>query len=209
MITAGLTGGIGTGKSTVSSMFQEAGAVIVDADRIAREVVTPGKPAWKSIVEGFGKRILLPNQEIDRNALGNIIFHDAAQKERLNRMVHPYVLQEMNDRLCRIQISEPDSVVIQDIPLLLELGMHRKMTDVILVYIPESIQLVRLMKRDRISETEAWAKIRSQIPIEEKKGMVNIVIDNSHDPAHTRSQTLRVYEYLKNKRTHQDMTWNG
>ncbi len=209
MILAGLTGGIGTGKSTVSAIFKELGGLIVDADVISHDVVQPGKPAWHSIVAGFGEGILLPGGEIDRIALGQIIFNDTAQKLRLNEMVHPHVFQEMANQIAAIETSEPDSVVILDVPLLIETQMHPGMPDVILVYVPELLQVQRLMKRDGISESDALAKIRSQMSIEEKKKQVKIIIDNSGSVADTRAQTLVVLDYLKKKRHHRDLKWNG
>ena len=208
MILAGLTGGIGTGKSTVSAIFQKAGALIVDADQISHDVVQQGKPAWKSIVDGFGEDILLAGGEIDRIALGRIIFNDMTQKLRLDKMVHPHVFREMTNKINEIALSDPDSVVILDVPLLIETNMHQNVPDTILVYAPEDVQISRLMKRDGISEVDALAKIRSQLSIEEKKKLIKIVIDNSGSVADTRTRTLAVYDYLKQKRYHRDLKWN-
>lgn len=208
MILAGLTGGIGTGKSTVSAIFLKAGALIVDADQISHDVVQQGKPAWKSIVDGFGEGILLADGEIDRIALGRIIFNDMTQKLRLDKMVHPHVFQEMANKINEITLSDPDAVVILDVPLLIETNMHHNMPDTILVYVPEAVQISRLMKRDGISEADALAKIRSQLSIEEKKKLIKIVIDNSGSVADTRTRTLAVYDYLKQKRYHRDLKWN-
>jgi dephospho-CoA kinase len=198
VILAGLTGGIGTGKSTVSAIFQKAGALIVDADQISHDVVQQGKSAWKSIVDGFGEGILLAGGEIDRIALGRIIFNDMTQKLRLDKMVHPHVFREMTNKINEIALSDPDAVVI----------LHQNMPDTILVYAPEAVQISRLMKRDGISEVDALAKIRSQLSIEEKKKLIKIVIDNSGSVADTRTRTLAVYDYLKQKRYHRDLTWN-
>ena len=199
MIIAGLTGGIATGKSTVAKMFKDAGAVIVDADLIAREVVEKGTPAWKRIRDEFGDKILLDDEEIDRDKLGDIIFNDPEKKEFLNSIVHPAVFHEIGERINKIEKGSPDAVVILDVPLLIEAGMQDGFSHVILVYITEEMQVKRLMKRDGFSEQDAFARIRSQMPIDEKKDIAGIVIDNSEDLEKTRRQTLDVYRYLSRK----------
>lgn len=199
MITAGLTGGIATGKSTVSSFLKEAGAIIIDADIIAKETVIKNSPAWHDIVKAFGKEVLLADGEINRTYLGDIIFKDHRKKEVLNKIVHPYVSKKMFEMVEETGQSSPDSVVILDIPLLIESGTYKKFEDVILVYIPEKIQLKRLMARDSISETDAMFKIRSQMPIEEKKQHATIVIDNSQSIETTRQKAMEVFNYLKDK----------
>ncbi|MGB4111158.1 MAG: dephospho-CoA kinase, partial [Desulfomonilia bacterium] len=136
MVIAGLTGGIATGKSTVASLFASFGAAVIDADRIAREVVLRGSPAFDRIVEHFGREILLPDGEIDRDRLGGIIFSDSGQRESLNRIVHPEVFREMNRRIGEIKSGNVNRVVICDVPLLIETGMHSVFDDVILVYVP-------------------------------------------------------------------------
>lgn len=197
MIIAGLTGGIATGKSTVTAFLRQAGAIIIDADKIAHDVVRRGLPAWRSIVKNFGRNILRKNGEIDREKLGRIIFHDASRKEELNRIVHPFVFEGMEDQMEEIQRIDPGAVVIQDIPLLFESGMHRRLPRIIVVYVPEPLQYDRLMKRNRLSEAEATARIRSQIPIEEKKKRADILIDNSGTLDQTKARSLEVYEMLK------------
>lgn len=197
MIIAGLTGGIATGKSTVAGFLRQAGAVIIDADRIAREVVRQGLPAWRRIVDTFGREILREDGEIHRERLGGLIFHDAARKEILNRIVHPFVFETMADEMEAVRRADPGAVVIQDIPLLFESGMEGELPRIIVVYVPESVQLVRLMRRNHLSEAEAMARIRSQIPIEEKKRRADILIDNSGTLAETRARSLAVYSLLK------------
>ncbi len=197
MQVIGLTGGIATGKSTVSAMLKKAGAIIIDADRIARAVVKKGLPAYREIVEYFGTDILLPDGEINRNALGDIIFNDPAEKKRLNSIVHPRVAAEVDRQLKQFEKTDPQSLVVLDIPLLLEAGMHADLSEVIVVYAPQQLQIERLMHRDRISEAEALARVRSQMPIEEKKEKATIVIDNSGTIDHTRQQTLDIFKRLK------------
>jgi dephospho-CoA kinase len=193
----GLTGGIATGKSTVSAILQNAGAVIIDADQIARKVIKKNLPAYRQIVDTFGESVLLPDREINRTALGNLIFNDPRKKQLLNTIVHPHVRKETNRQLKQIEKNDPDALVILDIPLLFESGMHKDLSEVIVVYAPEHIQIKRLMERDHILQEDALARIRSQMPIEEKKGRATTVIDNSGTLEHTRKQTLEIFQRLK------------
>jgi dephospho-CoA kinase len=199
VIVAGLTGGIGTGKSTVAAIFEEAGAIIIDADKIAKEVVAPGRPAWQKIVTQFGRNVLLPDGGIDRKRLADIIFNAPQQKNRLDRIVHPLVIAETERRLKEIERDHPESVVILDIPLLIEAGMDRDLAEIIVVYVPEAIQLKRLMRRDRLNATEALARIGAQMPIDEKKTRASILIDNSASPAVTRKIALKVFKDLQRR----------
>ena len=199
MQVIGLTGGIATGKSTVSAMLKKAGARIIDADRIARAVVKKGLPAYRDIVDHFGSGVLLPDGEIDRNVLGDIIFNDPQKKQLLNRIVHPRVKKEVNRQLKRIETTHPKAVAILDIPLLIEAGMHNDLSDIIVVYAPQHIQIKRLMQRDRISEADALARVRSQMPIEEKKQQATIVIDNSGTIENTRRQTIDIFKRLNDR----------
>jgi dephospho-CoA kinase len=200
VIIAGLTGGIASGKSTVAAMLAEAGARIIDADKIAREVVAPGLPAFRDILARFGRGVLLPTGEIDRQRLGDIIFNDPAQKARLNAIVHPRVYRRTEAMIAEIAASEPDAVVVLDIPLLLETGIERNLSAVIVVYVPQDLQLRRLMARDRIDAGSALARIRSQMPIEEKRRLASVVIDNSGSLADTRRQALSVFSDLSRQR---------
>ena len=196
MIIAGLTGGIASGKSTVSGFLAEAGARIIDADTIAREVVEPGTPAHDELIAFFGRGILLADGKIDRQRLGDIIFNDSAKKAHLNGIIHPRVYRRIEEMIAEIASQTPDAVVILDIPLLLEAGMKRNLAEVIVVYVPEDLQLQRLMTRDRIDANAALARIHSQMPIEEKRHLATIVIDNSGTLADTRSQAQAVFHHL-------------
>jgi dephospho-CoA kinase len=181
----------------VSAILENAGAVIIDADRIARMVVKKNMPAYRQILDKFGKSVLLPDGEIDRTALGKVIFNDPQKKQLLNPIVHPYVRKETDRQLEHLEKNNPDALVVLDIPLLLEAGMHSNLSEVVVVYAPEHIQIKRLMKRDHISHADALARIRSQMPIEEKKKLATMVIDNSGTREHTRKQTLEIFQRLK------------
>jgi dephospho-CoA kinase len=199
VIIAGLTGGIASGKSTVSRFLFDAGARIIDADKIAREVVKPGSPGYDAILSFFGRTILLPDGEIDRKRLGEIIFNDPEKKARLDAIVHPRVFERSAEMIAQIAADTPDAVVIMDIPLLLESGMGSDLAEVIVVYVPENLQLERLMKRDGIDERSAMARIRSQMPIEEKRKRATVVIDNSRTLSDSRRQALAVFNRLKKR----------
>jgi dephospho-CoA kinase len=199
LIIAGLTGGIATGKSTVSSIFREAGAIIIDADSIARDAVKKNLPAWHEIVRIFGKEVLLPDGEIDRARLGDIIFKDASKKEILNKIVHPHVIQKAAELIEEVRKASPGSIIILDVPLLIEAGMDKGVEDVILVYTPESIQIKRLIERDGISDENALLRVRSQMPIEKKKEFATIIIDNNGTIEATKKRALEVFDSLKKK----------
>jgi dephospho-CoA kinase len=199
VIIAGLTGGIASGKSTVSRFFSDAGAHVIDADKIAREVVNPGTTGYDAIVSLFGHQILLPNGEIDRKHLGEIIFNDLEKKGHLDAIVHPLVFERSAEMIADIAAHAPDAVVIMDVPLLLETGMESDLDEVIVVYVPETIQLQRLMKRDGIDEQAAMARIRSQMSIEKKRKLATIVIDNDNTLSDTRSRALAVFNRLKQR----------
>lgn len=180
-------------------MLRDLGCHIIDADRIAFDVVQKGKPAWRKIVEHFGEDVLLGNGQIDRAVLGDIIFHDHVKKELLNSIVHPEVYSEIAKLIEEYSSAVPDSVVILDIPLLIETGMNGNFHEIILVYVPESVQIERLMERDNLSYQSALARVRSQMSIEEKKLFSTIIIDNSHSLEQTRKRVREVYDDLLRK----------
>ena len=196
MVIAGRTGGIATGKSTVASFFRAAGAHIIDADRIAFDVVQSGTSAWNKIIAYFGKEVLLPNGQIDRVSLGDIIFQDARLKDVLNSIVHPEVFREIQVQLVEWEKDHQGGVVILDIPLLIETKMCEDISEVILVYVPRRIQLVRLMERNGLDEEAAGARIQSQMSIEEKKACASIIIDNTGSLEETKARTFAVYNHL-------------
>ena len=196
MIVAGLTGGIATGKSTVAGIFASAGAKVVDADRIARDAVRPGTAVHADIVAHFGAGILLADGAIDRKQLAKVIFGDPAEQRALERIVHPQVKRQIALQLNRLRRETPGSIVIVDVPLLFETGMDRGLPATILVYAPEAIQIRRLIARDGLTRAEARARVNAQMPIEEKRALATIVIDNSGALENTRRQVLAVYRNL-------------
>lgn len=183
----GLTGGIASGKSTVSQMFKEKGFVIIDADIASRKVVEPDQPAYREIVQVFGKSILLPNQWLDRAKLGSIIFSDEAKRQALNSIVHPAVRKQM-ESWKNEALTAGKQTIIHDIPLLFENKLTHLVEKTVVVFVEEQVQLARLMERNKLSETEAKARISSQMPLSEKAKLADAVIDNNGKIAETQSQ---------------------
>lgn len=191
----GLTGGIATGKTTVSKLLIEKGCKLIDADKIAREVVEINKPAYLKIVEEFGESILLEDKNIDRKALGNIIFNDNFSREKLNQITHPQIFKTI--KLNIHKLCKEESIIFVDIPLLFEQfnllkEYDIKFNEIVLVYVDEKTQIERLVKRDFISEEQALNKIRSQMPIVEKRGKSSKTIDNNGDIRNLKKQVDRL-----------------
>ena len=199
MIVAGLTGNIASGKSTVAGFLRQSGALIIDADQIAHDVVAPGQPALEEIRRHFGDDMLTPEGLLNREKLGRMVFEDPDARRRLEAIVHPRVSAEIDRQMARIAENHPDAVVIMDIPLLFETGRTEGLTDIIVVYTPELIQLERLTQRNGLSPSEARARMASQMPLKEKVARATMVIDNSGTLAETERQTLAVYRRLARK----------
>jgi dephospho-CoA kinase len=177
-------------------MLAEAGARIVDADRIAHQVVLKGQPAWQDIVDHFGSGILARDGQIDREALGSIVFNDTEAKNTLNGIVHPRVFETMAQEIQSLAETHPGDLVIMDVPLLIESGLHHSLPIVILVYVPEIMQKERLMRRDGLNAADAAARIRAQMPIDAKRAHAHYIIDNSGDLDATRRQVLDIYRKI-------------
>lgn len=197
LTVAGLTGGIASGKSTVAGMLAESGAHIVDADRIAHEAVQPGREAWRAVRSRFGADILQPNGSLDRTKLGKLVFHNRALKEDLERIVHPLVFKQMGRMLKKLAAEQAGAVVILDIPLLIESGLHRILPLTVLVHVPEAVQRARLIRRDGLADAEALARIRSQMAIDTKRAYADVIIDNAGSLAATRRQAVALYRRLR------------
>jgi dephospho-CoA kinase len=162
-------------------------------------VVAPGRPALAEIHRHFGDDILTPEGVLDREKLGRMVFEDPDARRRLEAIVHPRVSAEIDRQMADIAEHHPDAVVIMDIPLLFETGRTDGLTDIIVVYTPEPIQLERLIQRNGLSPAEAKARMASQMPLKEKVARATIVIDNSGSLAETERQTLAVYRRLARK----------
>ncbi|TPX30637.1 dephospho-CoA kinase [Synchytrium microbalum] len=193
MKVVGLTGGIATGKSTVSKHLSSSLHIpIVDADLIARSVVEKGQPALKQIAATFGPDVILPDGTLNREKLGSLVFKDAEARKKLNRITHPHIRMEMLRQLLWVFLSG-SRVLVMDTPLLLESGINKWVHVVVVVYCPDEIQKDRLMKRDNSTAESASQRIASQMPIENKRKLADIVIDNSGRVEDTRDQVNQVF----------------
>jgi dephospho-CoA kinase len=197
MILVGLTGGVACGKSSVARLFQDCGAILIDADILARTVVEPGTPAFKAIVKSFGKKILLKDGALNREALGKIVFASPAKLKKLSAIVHPRVAREQAKMTRAIVEQEPQAVVIYDAPVLIEAGAHKRMDKMLVVSADEPTQIKRLCTRNRLSKTEALRRIKSQMPLEKKIKLADYVIDGTLSYEQTKHEVQRIYEELK------------
>jgi dephospho-CoA kinase len=201
----GLTGGIGSGKSTVSRLLAALGAVVIDSDAIVHELQAPGTPLLARIAESFGSEMIRPDGSLDRARLGQLVFADDAARARLNALVHPVVGRETLRRLEAARAAGA-ALVVLDIPLLLERRAagaggagptaSDSASEVIVVYAREEQQIERQLARDGASREQALARIRAQLSIEEKRKLADYVIDNSGSPAETERQVRELYAKL-------------
>jgi len=195
-LLVGLTGGVATGKSTVSAMLAHLGARVIDADQLAREVVAPGQPAHTAIVAEFGPGVLQDDGYLDRKRLGAIVFADPARRKRLEQITHPAVRQRQQRILSTLEEEEHGGLVIWDVPLLYETKGDEHVDRVVVVITDEGTELARLMARDGSGEAEARARIQSQMPVAEKGRRAHYVIDNSGSRADTERQVREVHRAL-------------
>lgn len=184
----GLTGGIATGKSTVAKLIKERGAILIDLDVIAREVVEPGQSSLLLIAESFGQAVLQEDGSLDRKRLGSIVFADPVKRKELEAIIHPAIRKVMKERMRYHESQTPDKLVVVDVPLLFESGLEQSFEQIMVVYVPSEMQLQRLMERDTLTLEDAQRRLAAQMAIEEKKNKADIVIDNSGSLAQTEQQ---------------------
>ncbi len=177
-LVIGLTGSIGTGKSTIANKFRELNIPVIDADVIAREVVEPDTETYRKIVETFGEEILHDDRTLNRKALGSIVFSDEHKRKQLNAIIHPAIRKEML-RQRDDWIEKGKECIVLDIPLLYESKLTHFVDKVIVVYVDEDVQLQRIVERDQSSKEEAKRRIAAQIPVAEKAKKADAVIDNN------------------------------
>jgi dephospho-CoA kinase len=196
MLRVGLTGSIGVGKSFVASIFTELGCHVLDADLTAREVVMPGMPGLNAIVQEFGEEILNTDGTLDRKRLGALIFADENRRQRLNHILHPFIIARQDEILRDWEREDPKGIGIVDAALMIESGGYKRFDKLIVVHCRPEVQLERLMLRDKLSRDEAQRRIASQMSQEEKQKFADYLIDTSDgfDPA--RSRTVEVYNQL-------------
>ncbi|AJY73563.1 dephospho-CoA kinase [Paenibacillus beijingensis] len=193
----GLTGGIACGKSTVGAMLIELGALLVDADHTAREVVLPGEKALDSIVERFGQAVLNADGTLNRAALGQKVFGAKELLEQLESILHPAIRERMQAKIEEYKRSFPGRLIVADIPLLFETGQDARYEGVMVVYIPREMQIRRLMERNHMPMEEAMRRVDLQMDIEEKKKRADWLIDNSGTREQTRAQVERFWKEMR------------
>ncbi len=196
MRVIGVTGGIGTGKSTVANMFRRLGAVVLDADVIARALMEPKRLAWRQIVRRFGREILHEDQTINRARLAALVFGDVKYRKQLERIIHPKVLREIAQTLRRLKRGTRRHVVVLDVPLLLEVGAHRLVDAVVVVTVSPAIQRQRLRKKYGWSKQESTRRRAAQWTLSAKAALADYVIDNAGSVHATRTQVKRIWNQL-------------
>jgi dephospho-CoA kinase len=197
MVIIGLTGGIGSGKSSVAEMFKNEGAYVIDFDYLARVVVEPDTPAWRDIVDYFGQEILSPDRTLNRSKLAEIVFSDAQSRKALEGFTHPRIFEKRDTLLKDIKTKDPNAIVIVDVPLLFELSLKKKFDKVILVYVSRDVQIQRAIQRGVLTKEEAEKRLNAQINIEKKKLLSDYIINNEESLKNTRDQVRKVIRELK------------
>ncbi len=196
MLRVGLTGSIGVGKTFVASVLVELGCRVLDADQTAREVVMPNTPGLRELIEAFGEEILATDGTLDRKRLGTLIFADQSRRERLNHILHPFIIARQDEILNEWEAQDPDGIGIVDAALMIESGGYRRFDKLIVVHCRPEVQLERLMLRDKLSRDEALRRINSQMSQEEKQKFADYLIDTSDGFELTRARTVEVYNQL-------------
>jgi dephospho-CoA kinase len=197
MLVVGLTGGVASGKTTVSRILQEEGACLIDADQIAREIVQPDTPAWHEIRKAFGDEVFDQSGSLQRKKLAALVFSDANQRDVLNRIIHPRIWKEIRDRLNEISRRDPRAIIIVDAALLVETEGHREMDKIIVVASSPAEQIERMKKRDGVEEQQARNVLASQMPLGEKLRVADFVISNEGSLEETEKKTREVFRELK------------
>ncbi|MDH6180938.1 dephospho-CoA kinase [Microbacteriaceae bacterium SG_E_30_P1] len=194
-----LTGGIASGKSLVAARLAELGAVLVDADVLAREVVEPGSPALAAIADAFGPSVIATDGSLDRAALGAIVFSDDSSRELLNSITHPAVWNLAEERFARADEADPSAVVVYDVPLLAERSSHRPFAfdRIVVVEAPEETRIARMIRDRGMTRAEALARIAAQATDEQRRALADLVIDNGGSREHTLEQVDALWGTLK------------
>ena len=196
MLKVGLTGSIAVGKSFVLGVLAELGCRILDADATAREVVTPGTPGLNAVVEAFGKEIVLEDGTLDRGTLGKIVFADEKKLQRLNSLLHPFIIAAQDDQIRRWEQEDPSDIAVVDAALMIESGGYRRFDKLIVVHCRPEVQLARLIAREGLSPEDSERRIAAQMPQEEKKKYADFLIDTSDSFEDARRQTESVFREL-------------
>lgn len=200
MIIIGITGSFGTGKSAVADEFKGFGAIVLDADKIAHQALTPGAGPYKKVLRIFGKNILGQGGKINRRLLGKIVFPDKPLLQRLCAVIHPYVIKKIKEDIREIKRRRRDSVVVLDIPLLIEADLLNLVDRLIVVKAKRDIQIERAVKKTGLSKKEVSDRIRAQMPIREKIRYADFIIDNSGTKEQTRRKVKTIWEKIQRQK---------
>ena len=195
----GLGGSIGTGKSTVASIFEEYGCCIIDADKISKEIVFPQTEVWKAIVKYFGNEVLLPDKNINRKKLAALAFADKKKLYFLNSLTHPTIKKTMQLRLENIKDKKPDATIICDIPLLFETDIYKKMQKNIALWTETEIQIQRVLTDNKrnITYSEVMLRIQTQMETEKRNSLADFVIDNNQDINFLKQQAEEIFQNIQ------------
>lgn len=198
MLLVGLTGGFGSGKSTVASMLEQDGLTVISADSLAREVCEPGTEAFKEIVQTFGQELVAEDGSLDRKRLGEVVFASSVLLLQLNHIVHPRVIARESELVEEFEKSNPHGILVLDVPLLIEAERHHLVDFVVVVNAPAELRFERLKRRfGNLDRAAVEARMKHQLPLEEKVKLADFVIDNGGDLASTREQVTELVGQLK------------
>lgn len=196
MLIIGITGGVGTGKTTVAKIFKELGAVVLDADAIAHRLIEPKGKAWRRIKDYFGSGVLNVDETINRRALAEKAFSNKRCLKKLCDIIHPLVYKEMKKALKKIKKAKQDAVVVLDVPLLLESGGRSKIDKLVVVKSSSNDQVERASKKLRLNRSQVLQRIKAQMPLREKVRVADFVIDNSGTLNSTKKQAIKIWKML-------------
>lgn len=197
MLKVGLTGGLASGKTFVGQALEELGCRVLQADEIGRQVMEPGGEAFAEILKEFGPEILAPDGSIDRKRLAGIVFEDPERLAALNRLVHPWVIRRENEWLERLAEEDPRAIAVVEAAVMIEAGTHKRFDRLIVAACSQEQQIERAVQRGGMTREEALARIRRQIPLEEKIKLADFVIDTGGTREQTLQQVREVYEALR------------
>jgi dephospho-CoA kinase len=186
----------------VAQMFKRCGALIIDADQLARDVVRRGKPAWREIAKIFGERVLNQNGSINRHALGTIVFHNRRKLRQLERIIHPRVAREQQRLVRGIAKRAPHAVVVYEVPLLFESGAHQRVDTIIVVTADRETQIARLKHRDGMTRTEALRRIKNQMPLAQKVRGADVVLDGTRDKTLVKKDVRQLMQNFRRSPAH-------
>ena len=201
-LKVGLTGGIGSGKTTAAARFASLGARVYHADEISRRALDPGAVCYDRVVSAFGQEILNEDQSINRRKLGEIVFNDHEKRTLLNDIIHPYVIHELFSRAEQDLSNEPSGIAVFEVPLLFESGMHERMDHNIVVTSTEENRVRRVMERDNLSREQVISRMRAQMPEEEKLLLADAVLENNGTEAELIAQVDQLFDKLTAGGTH-------